>query len=229
MKNSHDFGNGRARCLPFANTSRFLFPVSPPSLFLTARSIYQSVSASVSVSVCVCSSWIEKAQPENNFSVSWLFNIAFCHAKKEVNHCTQVLRETRDKNAINLPTIPSLNLTPFPTHPYLSTPAKSFSLSFPNNKLKLQKLQSAWCNEMNFYFAAHGAIVNEIHNLPPTHNTTRFVLHANKSNIPTAIKQFAMRFANWERTDYLIPSVFARDCYAEPKVMLMLDTQTAGG
>lgn len=120
LKNSHGFGNGRARCLPFANTSRLLFL----SLSLTARSIYQSVSASVSVSVClylcVCSSWIEKAQPENNFSVSWLFNIAFCHAKKEVKHCTQVLRETRDKNAINLPTIPILT-------PPLSTSSSSHS------------------------------------------------------------------------------------------------------
>lgn len=34
LKNSHDFGNGRARCLPFANTSRLLFSVSPPPLSL---------------------------------------------------------------------------------------------------------------------------------------------------------------------------------------------------
>lgn len=50
LKNSHGFGNGRARCLRFANTSRLLFL----SLSLTARSIYQSVCASVSVSLCVC-------------------------------------------------------------------------------------------------------------------------------------------------------------------------------
>lgn len=135
-------------------------------LWLLVLSISLSVHLCLYLCVCVCSSWIEKAQPENNFSVSWLFNIAFCHAKKEVKHCTQVLRETRDNNAINLPTIPIL--TPFfsSLHPHLRTPAKMSLWVLPNNKLKLEKLQSACWFEMNFYFAAHGAIVNEIHNFP---------------------------------------------------------------
>lgn len=47
LKNSHDFGNGRARCLPFANATRFLY------LFLAlSLSLWLSVYLSVRLSVC---------------------------------------------------------------------------------------------------------------------------------------------------------------------------------